>query len=135
MVIATLTALFLLFGGSKLPFSQPLDVTTKQVKAFVQDEARRDRALAVLTEMEELGKQDRAQRKEYEKSLVPLAARRSATLEEYQATYTSYKPRETAVVERSFDLRFKLKDTLTREEWAKVFPPPGPAASPATTAP
>jgi len=128
MVIATLAALFLIFGGSKMPFSQPLDVTTKQVKAFVQDEARRDRALAILKQMEEVGKENQKERKAFEKTLDKLGARRGATMEEFQAANAAFEPQETSAVEKSFALRFQLKDTLTREEWSKVFPPPAPAA-------
>lgn len=135
MVIATLTALFLLFGGSKLPFTQSLDVTTKQVKTFVQDQARRERALAILGQMENVGKQDQKDRKEFEKALEPLGARRGATMGEFEVPYRSFEPKQAAVVEQSFALRFQLKDTLTREEWAKVFPPAAPPAAPATAKP
>ncbi len=132
MVIATLAALFLLFGGSKMPFSQSLDVTTKQVKACVQDPARRERALAVIKQMEEVGKADQKERKAFEKTLGEIGARRGATMEEFRAANAGFEPQETAAVERSFALRFQLKEALTREEWGKVFPPPGsPNAAPA----
>jgi hypothetical protein len=135
MVIATLAALFLLFGGSKMPFTQSLDVTIKQVKTFVPDPARREQALAVLKQMEDVGKQSQKERKAFEKTLEPLGARRGATMEELQAAYKGFEPQETAVVEKSFALRFQLKDALTREEWGKVFPPPAPAGPPATAKP
>jgi hypothetical protein len=126
MVIATLAALFLLFGGSKMPFTQSLDVTIKQVKTFVPDPARREQALAILKQMEEVGKQSQKERKAFEKTLEPLGARRGATMEELQTAYRSFEPQETAIVEKSFALRFQLKETLTPEEWGKVFPPPAP---------
>jgi hypothetical protein len=132
MVIATLAALFLLFGGSKMPFTQSLDVTIKQVKTFVPDAARRKQALAVLKQMEDLGKQSQKERKAFEKVLEPIAVRRDATTDDFRAPYKTFDAQETATVEKSFALRFQLKDTLTREEWEKVFLPPAPAGATAT---
>ena len=126
MIIATLAAVFLLFGGSILPFTHTLEVTTKQVKKVVPDGIQREHALAILKQMEEVAGQDRKNLEEFEKAVDTLAARRDATTQEFKAAYKTLEPQQTAAVEKEIELRFQLKDTLTREEWGKVFPPAAP---------
>jgi hypothetical protein len=135
MIIATLAAVFLLFGGSILPFTHTLEVTTKQVKKVVPDGIQREHALAILKQMEEVAKQDRKNLKEFEKAVDTLAARRDATTQEFKAAYETLEPQQTATVEKEIALRFQLKDTLTREEWGKVFPPASSAQAPTTAKP
>jgi hypothetical protein len=131
MLIATFAALFLLFGGSKLPFMPSLKATTEQVKKVVPDGIQREHALAILKQMEEVAKQDGKNLKEFEKAVDKLAARRDATTQEFKAAYRGYEPQETATEEKLLALRFQLKDTLTREEWGKVFPPASASGAPA----
>jgi hypothetical protein len=135
MIIATLAALFLFFGGSILPFTHTLEVTTKQVKKVVPDGIQREHALAILKQMEEVAKQDRKNLEEFEKAVDTLAARRDATRQEFKAAYETLEPQQTAAVEKEIALRFQLKDTLSREEWGKVFPPASSAQAPATAKP
>ena len=135
MIIATLAALFLLFGGSILPFTHTLEVAAKQVKEFVPDKVERERALAILEQMKDVVKQDQKNLKEFEKTLDTLAARRDATMQEFEAAYETFEPQQTAAVEKEIALRFQLKDTLSREEWGKVFPPTAPAGAPTTAKP
>jgi len=135
MIIATLAAVFLLFGGSILPFTHTLEATTKQVKKVVPDGIQHEHALAILKQMEEVAKQDGKNFKEYEKAVDTLAARRDATRQDFKAAYGAYEPQKTATAEKILALRFQLKDTLTREEWGKVFPPPAPPEASATAKP
>ena len=135
MIIATLAALSLFFGGSMLAFTHTLEVTTKQVKKVVPDGIRREHALAILKQMEEVAKQDGKNLKEFEKAVDTLAARRDATRQEFKAAYETLEPQQTAAVEKKIALRFQLKDTLTREEWGKIFPPAAPPDATATAKP
>jgi len=118
-----------------LAFTHTLEVTTKQVKKVVPDGIRREHALAILKQMEEVAKQDGKNLKEFEKAVDTLAARRDATRQEFKAAYETLEPQQTAAVEKKIALRFQLKDTLTREEWGKIFPPAAPPDATATAKP
>jgi hypothetical protein len=122
MLIATLIAYFLLSGGSTLPFARTLEATTADVKKVVPDGAQRKSALSVLEEMDKVAKRYEKARKELDKTLGKLAESRMDSAQGLEAAYVMFENERVATEEQLVELRFRLKDSLTRAEWGKVFP-------------
>jgi len=118
MLVALLTLLFL-GGGSTNAILEYVADSRPLIKEAVVDESRQKAALATLKEM-------KAQQKSYNKlvkgTVKELKSRletdSGATGEEFWEEYFTAKQ---ASDEEMLDLRFKLRDQLTREEWQVVF--------------
>ncbi len=126
MLIGLLVATILMSGGSKMPFTETLQAATHEVKKAVPEGAARERALAILKEVEKAAKEEQKEMKELEKEIGKIAARREATSRDFEAAFGRFDSRKAPVEAKIAALRFQLKDALSREEWAKVFPPPPP---------
>lgn len=122
MLIATLIAYFLLSGGSTPPFARTLEATTAEVKKVVPDGAERKTALSVLEEMDKVSKRYDKARKELDKTLGKLAENRVDSAQSLEAAYVMFENERVVTEKQLVELRFRLKDSLTREEWEKVFP-------------
>lgn len=122
MLIATLIAYFLMSGGSTPPFARTLKVTTEHVKKAVPDGAERKRALSVLEQMETALKHDERAVKELEESLKKAGAHRADAAQGLEVAYGTFEKERIVTEEKLVELRFRLKDSLSREEWGKVFP-------------
>lgn len=118
MLVALLTLLFL-GGGSTNAMLAYIADSKPLVKEAVVDETRRADALATLKDM-------KLEQKDYEKVVkktvkelkARLATDASATSEDFWQKFFAAKQ---ASDEQMLDLRFQLRDQMTREEWQAVF--------------
>ena len=120
MIIATITALIILFGGGGSLESYLLDIK-KPVKNAVED---KETVKAVLNLSKDLGKQLKAQNKEITKlreNFLDLHTNYDAESADMEA----YIDRLIIVRETGqkhiLDTQSAMKDLMTREEWTKVF--------------
>lgn len=118
MLVALLTLLFL-GGGSTNAMLAYIADSKPLVKEAVVDETRRADALATLKDM-------KLEQKDYEKVVkktvkelkARLATDASATSKDFWQEFFAAKQ---ASDEQMLDLRFQLRDQMTREEWQAVF--------------
>ncbi|NCF15112.1 MAG: hypothetical protein GWP62_07385 [Gammaproteobacteria bacterium] len=115
MLIAILTILFL-GGGSSGPLDYIADARG-DVKTVMEKDDRRDEALDTLKSMKkQVSANNKAQKraaKDLEKALADDADVEVIWDEFYEGTL--------AHNEAMLDLRFQLRDQMTREEWEQVF--------------
>jgi hypothetical protein len=114
----------LLFGLSgDAPVRATVEAVQDRVADSVSDGARRERADAVLQQF--LDQLDATAEEFEEKEEAFLAAFRAPDTprERLDALLGDVATLRAGVQERMLDMRFALRDELTPEEWAVVFPP------------
>ncbi len=122
MLVALMTILFL--GGSSGAFGPMvfIDQAMDYAKQTIMEDDRRKQATATLKDMKK-------RTKEYTKAIKKLSKELSADYRQYEAP----EDKIDAVWARVFELnleytediieqRFELRNQLTREEWAAMFP-------------
>ena len=123
MLIALFT-LFLLGGGSSDSTSAFLIFIAENretIESVVVDDARRGEALAILTTMDERAGDYSEELKEASEELGELVRGRedhSAEIAGILARHLAYTGTYSSDI---LDLRFELKDSISREEWAQIF--------------
>jgi peptidoglycan hydrolase CwlO-like protein len=119
MLIATITALILIFGGGNLEFY--LTNLKKPVKEHVADKERRD---AILDAGKELKKELKALTKDVEdhfEDIIKVHAEYESTTADYQAAGAKLKADQNRLTELVLDARDEMKKNMTRAEWEAVF--------------
>ena len=119
MLIAIMTILFL--GGGSNMFLDFVSETKGEVKEVVQDEDRRDAALDTL----KLMKKEASARNKSTKKLSKLIAKQvkdgGPTTSELETAWSDHYETVDGYYARMIDLRFELRDSVTREEWQQIF--------------
>ena len=124
-MIWALLAAYLLSGGGvsgSMLTSATVKQLSKQTETVVVEPARAEAARQILAQ----------QRKEV-KAFEKLFAKSGSQLTKFYKDHTADADQAQAVLDdlntswataqqRAIDLRFELRDTLTREEWAALFP-------------
>ncbi len=120
-----LTALMIILffgGGNTAIFLYDLNDLKKQVKTVVTEDPGRSEALNVVKAMKN-------RTKEQTKLIKSTANELDAALEEHavpdtelDAIYDGYMLGVTAYHRDLIDLRFELKEHVSREQWAIIFP-------------
>ena len=119
MLIATITALILIFGGGNLEFY--LTNLKKPVKEHVVDKERRD---AILEAGKELEKELKILSKDIEAhfgELIEVHAEYESTSEDYLAAGAALKADQNTLAGLVLDTRDAMKENMTRSEWEQVF--------------
>jgi hypothetical protein len=124
LLIIYLTTLFV--GGSTLTLGvlatgQPVKELEKNVKAHVVDKERQQQALLLLGQWQDEGK---ALKKEYQKqrdSLLELLKQHDADRLAFESAVDKILKMDQKTSTRMLDIQYGLRDTLTQEEWSKVF--------------
>jgi len=120
MLIALMT--IMLLGGSGSAVLAYIADAGDAVKEVVAEEPRREEALGILKQL----KKNRQQQDKAVKGLIKsLEAdiRDHATAEsEIDALWVEYFEQTRSANARMVELRFELREQLTREEWEQVFP-------------
>ena len=125
MIIAALTALILLLGGSgALGSLYDLNDMDKRVQAAVADRDRRGAARAVVSDMK-----DSARR--HHEVIESTTSKLDEHLSEFVAdpagvddVWSVYMKRLKAFHNESIEQRFALRAQVSREEWALIFEAP-----------
>lgn len=123
MIVALLGVLFLGGGGSADYVYTLFSMTQEDIKQYVVDEERQKAALGTIKAMNKRQKAMDKSRKGSKKTLKKdLKADRNAA-DAIDDTWSRYFADMDLYNEDMIKLRFQLRDQLTREEWAQVFPP------------
>ena len=123
MLIALLAAFLLGGGGASGAILTPSSVKAigKSIEATVQDAERLEAAsMAVKGLRAEVKAFDKTFAKSG-KALTKLYKDHGASAEEMQSVLDDLNGEWSASQARAIDLRFKLKDLLTAEEWHAIF--------------
>ena len=119
MLIALIT--FLLLGGGSTGLLDYISETDDNIKVVMEKDERQKEALATVTKSKKRtkarNKRVKKSRKELSKALADHGADRSAIDSIWDAYYAEVEAYNKDMLE----LRFELKDRLTREEWRQVF--------------
>ena len=120
MLIATIAALLLLFGGGDSLENYLLNIK-KPVKAAVDNTVTVDE---VLDLSKELGKQLKVQNKKIVKlreSFLDLHTKYDAKQADYEAYIGKMINAREEGQKQILDTRFAMKNLMTQEEWIEVF--------------
>ena len=123
MLIALFT-LFLLSGGlsdGSTAFQVYIAENRESVESVVVDDVRRGEALAILNTMDERATAYSEQFKEASEELGELVRDREDHSVEIAGILARHREYTGAYSNDITDLRFELKGTISREEWAQIF--------------
>lgn len=119
MLIALFTILFL--GSSTTGFLDYLATTEDNIKVVMEKDDRRKAALATVKNME---KRTKARNKQVDKARKEVAASLAsddATVADIDAIWDVYFAAIDDYNKDIVDLRFELRDSITRDEWQQIF--------------
>ena len=120
MLIALITILFL--GGSSSGFLDYIADTREGIKTVLPKDDRQKEALATVKEMKKRTKARNKQVRGSFKSLGKLMQSEEPDFAEFDAVWEGYFEELGNYNRGMIELRFELKDHVTREEWAQIFP-------------
>ena len=125
MLIGIFTALLLYYSSHHATAVAPdFDQAEHHIKKDVHDETRRRQALEIIDKMKTETKSYLKQRAESVKLLDKAVTRRDVTAPELHAVADPLVAEVAATRDKLLDLRFQLKQVLSAEEWALVYPAP-----------
>lgn len=119
MLIATITALILIFGGSSLEFY--LTNLKKPVKEHVADKDRRDAILDAGKNLENELKDLRKEIEENFEHLVRIHGKYESTPADYMAGGEGLMADQRKMATLILDARDTMREHTTREEWEAIF--------------
>lgn len=121
MIIATITALIIIFGGSGLEFY--LTNLKKPVKEYVQDKERQesilDASTALSKELKELRKRTDANFGE----LIEVHGDYHSTESDFTQVTDKLLENQQETIRATLDTRDIMHEQMTKEEWEAVFKP------------
>ena len=119
MLIALITILIL--GGSNTGMLNFIANTQDEVKVVMEKDDRRKEALGTLKAIEKRTEAHNKVVKGTSKDLNKELGNVEVSSEEIDTIWHRYFAQREAYNRDVLDLRFQLKDQLTREEWQQVF--------------
>lgn len=117
VIIAALTILFC--GGNDTSF----DTLKELISRHVMDTGRVDKINELIDEADKRIRECVNQLEELQEEIVELNRNYNSTPEQYDRVCTQVMKNVRLCREKVLDLRFKMKDLMTREEWEAVFKP------------
>jgi hypothetical protein len=120
-MIAALIAILFLGGGVDDPVLDYVKFIRSSVEEVVIDEERRAEARATLKQMKKLTSGHSKSNQKTFNSLLVVMSEKETDTETVDALWEDYYQSVDSYNERMIDLRFELRDTLTREEWEQMF--------------
>ncbi len=119
MLIALITILIL--GGSNTGMLDFIADTQDQVNVAMEQSDHRKEVLGTLKEMKKRTNAHNKMVKGVSKELSTALATDNVTEADIDTIWLSYFEQRAAYNVDMLDLRFQLKDQMTREEWQQVF--------------
>lgn len=112
----------LLFGGSTdSPLLDYLDTHTKIAKEHVQGKQHRKEILTIFDEMEDAGNKFQKKRLSAKKKIIKAAKHYESSANDFKVEFDQLMIESDNMEAELLELRFKLKEILTHEEWDAVF--------------
>lgn len=130
MIIATLTALILLFGGGgSLGALYDLNALDQRVKSEVTDKDRRKAARAIVKTMKDSAKRHQNVIKTTSEELNASLSAFTQDTPGLDEAWSAYRARMAEFHAEAIEQRFALKEHVTRDEWARIFAVTDPDSS------
>ena len=124
VLIIYLTTMFV--GGSSVALGvvatgMAIKDIEKSVKTHVQDQSRQQQSLALLEQWEDEGKALKKEYKKQRETLMDLVKNHEADKAAFDAVISEILTMDQQVSKRLLDIQYDLRQSITAEEWAKVF--------------
>ena len=119
MLIALFT--ILLLGGSSTGMLDYIADTQDTVKVVMEKDDRRKEALGTLKTMQKRTDTHNKMVKGASKDISEILSDDEVTDADIDTIWNSYFEQRATYNQDMLDLRFELKDQMTREEWQQVF--------------
>ena len=123
MLIALIT--ILLLGGGDSAVLDFVSYMRDSVDEVVADDERRKDATATLKEMKKLTNTHLKANGKAFKALLGEVSELETDVAATEAIWSDYNRATESYNQQMIDLRFKLRDSLTRSEWERIFVEPG----------
>jgi hypothetical protein len=123
MLIALITILFLGSSGDSAVLDYIAD-TRKSVKTVIVDDERRKEVTSTLKTMKNRTSGRAKSARQVAKQLKSALAEHDASEANINAAWDDYFAMTDAYNNDMIDLRFELKEQLSREEWQELFSQP-----------
>jgi hypothetical protein len=125
--LLVLLAAWLFFGGSAssalVVYDRSPSEIKKAVKRVIKDEGRRGVILSEIGQWESDQERQDKQVGEYRKELLKSLQRKDAQRSEVESTTARMDVRFVEMDRNFLDLRFRVKEQVTRAEWAELVSP------------
>jgi hypothetical protein len=122
-MLMTLLVLYLLGSSGTFPLVVELNHAKTLIKADVAEGPHRTELLDVIDKAEHAAKDALEKRKKTTKELLVLEDSYHAQAGDMQALLQQERAEIASYQEEMIRYRFELKGKMSREEWAKAFPP------------
>ena len=119
MLIALFTILFL--GGGSTGLLEYIGETEENIKIVMEKDDRRQGALGTVKAMQKRTKARNKQVKNARKELSKTLANHEVTTADIDAVWDIYFVEIEAYNNDMLELRFELRNRITREEWKEIF--------------
>ena len=119
MLIALFVILFL--GGSATGMLNYSADTQDAVKVVMEKDDRRKEALGTLKTMKKRADSHNKMVKRTSKDMIKTLSSDEVTEADIDTVWDAYFSQRAAYNQEMLDLRYQLKDQMTREEWQQVF--------------
>lgn len=120
MLIALMTILFLGGGGSSAVLAYVAD-SHDAVKDVMVDDQRRDDVLETLKEFKSLAKEQNKASQNILKQLREELREHAPSDAKVESAWTSHYRQLRETNAEAVELRFRLREQLSREEWEQIF--------------
>ena len=120
-MLAALVVYFFLGGGGASGPMLYMQAAAENIDVAVLDEVRRERAATVVESMLDRSKDHNKALDDLRGRLADVVSRHDVTADEIDALWVEYFESDAQYSDEIIDLRFDLKDELTREEWTAIF--------------
>ena len=117
MLAALLTILFLSSGGSTQGILYEVEAVEKAVKQNVVDDDRRDAALDVVDDLEDRIEEQLDRLEEQGKTFDALLTDQDIDIDQLREQHRQYRKVTEDYYNDLLDLRFALREHVTRDEW------------------
>jgi hypothetical protein len=121
MLITIITILFFAGGSSSMGLLYDFGDTKKLVKTYVVDDERKDAALDVVKEFKARGKAENKSIKALSKQVKNSLADNEGDDAQVEYLGEEFLDNTRVYYKDLLDLRFKLREQFTREEWAAAY--------------
>jgi hypothetical protein len=121
MLITIITILFFAGGSSSMGLLYDFGDTKKLVKTYVVDDERKDAALDVVKEFKARGKAENKSIKALSKQVKNSLADNEGVDAQVEYLGEEFLDNTRVYYKDMLDLRFKLREQFTSEEWAAAF--------------
>ncbi len=119
MLVALFMILFL--GGSATGMLNYIADTQDAVKVVMEKDDRRKEALGTLKTMKKRADSHNKMVKRTSKDMIKTLSSDEVTEADIDTVWDAYFSQRAAYDQEMLDLRYQLKDQMTREEWQQVF--------------